>query len=92
MNLDPRGKAKLARFVRYGAFALIAAWSLLTLAIYAVLGTVAGWMAAQGWADGWIAWTGHLVGQASGPAVGILWLAGMLVILGAMAAIRRLAA
>lgn len=92
MNLDSRGKAKLGRVVRYGAFALIAAWSLLALAIYAVLGTVAGWMATQGFADGWIAWSGQLVVQAGGPAVVILWLAGTLVILGAMAAIRRLAA
>jgi membrane associated rhomboid family serine protease len=92
MNLDARGKAKLARFVRYGAFALIAAWSLLALAIYAVLGTVAGWMAQQGWADGWIAWSGQLAGQAGGAAVAILWLAGMFVILGAIAVIRRFAA
>jgi hypothetical protein len=92
MNLDPRGKAKLGRVVRYGAVALIAAWSLVALAIYAVLGTVAGWMAAQGWAEGWIAWSGQFVGQAGGLVVGILWLAGMLVILCAMAVIRRLAA
>lgn len=89
---DPRGKAKLARVVRYGAFSLIAAWSLLALAIYAVLGTVAGWIAALGLAEGWIAWCGQLVGQAGGSIVAILWLAGTLVILGAMAAIRRLAA
>ena len=92
MNLDPRGRVKLARVVRYGAFVLIAAWSLLTLAIYAVLGTVAGWMAAQGLADGWVAWSGQWVGQAGGPVIAILWLAGNLFILGAMAAIRRLVA
>ncbi|MBO6727952.1 MAG: hypothetical protein JJ911_20005 [Rhizobiaceae bacterium] len=92
MNLDPRSKAKLARVVRYGAVALIAAWSLLALAIYAVLGTVSGWMAEQGVADGWIAWSGQLVGQTGGPAIAILWLAGTLVILGAMAVIRRFAA
>lgn len=91
MNLDPRGRAKLARVVRYGAVALIAAWSLLALAIYAVLGTTADWVAAQGLADGWVAWSGQLVGQAGGSIVAILWLTGTLVILGAMAAIRRLA-
>lgn len=91
MNLDPRGRAKLARAVRYGAVALIATWSLLALAIYAVLGTIADWVAVQGLADGWVAWSGLLVGQASGSIVAILWLTGTLVILGAIAAIRRLA-
>jgi hypothetical protein len=50
-----------------------------------VLGTVAGWMAAQGLADGWVAWSGQWVGQAGGPVIAILWL-------GALAAIRRFAA
>lgn len=49
-------------------------------------------MAAYNTADVWIAWSGQLAGQAGGPAVGLLWLAGTLVILGAMAVIRRLAA
>ncbi|SDA92791.1 hypothetical protein [Mesorhizobium qingshengii] len=92
MNLDRRSKTKLARVVRYGAVALITAWSRLALTIYAVLGTVSGWMAAQGVTDGWIAWSGQLVGQAGGPAAAILWPAGTLVILGAMVAIRRFAA
>lgn len=92
MNLEPRGTAKLARIVRYGAVALIAAWSLLALAIYAVIGTVSGWIAAQGAADGWVAWSGQLATHAGGPAVAILWLAGTLAILGAMVVIRRFAA
>lgn len=92
MNLDPRSKVKLARIVRYGAVALIAGWSLLALAGYAVLGTVSNWMASLDAVDGWIAWSGQLVGQVGGPVVGILWLLGTLIILGAMAIIRRLAA
>ncbi len=92
MKLAPRNKAKLARVLRYGAVALITAWSLLALAIYALLGAVSGWVAADNTADGWIAWSGQLVGQSGGFAVGILWLAGTLVIFAAMAVIRRLAA
>lgn len=87
MNLDARGKAKLARVVRYGAVALIAAWSLLALAIYAVLGTIADWVGAQGLADVWVAWSGQL----GGSIIAILWLTGTLVILGAMAVFHRLA-
>lgn len=92
MHLDAPAKAKIARVVSYGAVALIVAWSLLALAGYAILGGLSGWMASLDAADGWIAWSGHLVGQAGGSIVGILWLLGTLIILGAMAVIRRFAA
>jgi hypothetical protein len=92
MKLDTRGRAKLARVARYGAVALVVSWSLMALAGYAVIGTVGEWMSSLSVADGWVAWTGQLIGQAGGPAVGVLWLAGTLVILGAMAIIRRFAA
>jgi hypothetical protein len=91
MKLDPRGRAKLARVVSYGAVALVVAWSLLALAGYAVVGVVGSWMASLTMADGWVASTGELIGQAGGPAVLIVWLAGTLAILGALALIRRLA-
>ena len=92
MTLDPRSNTKLARVFRYGAVALIAAWSLLALAIYALLGAVSGWVAADSTAIGWIAWSSQLVDQSGGIAVGILWLAGTLVIFIAMGVIRRLTA
>jgi hypothetical protein len=101
-RINAHGSGKLARVIRYGAVALIAAWSLLALAGYAVVGTVAGWMtsvhATAGMVSGgeaageWIAWSGELVGQAGGPAIGIVWLTGTLLILGASAVIRRFAA
>ncbi|MEP9386137.1 hypothetical protein [Mesorhizobium sp. KR9-304] len=92
MNLNPRSTVKLARIVRYGAVALITAWSLLALASYAVLAAISGWMASLNAADGWIAWSGQLLREVGGPVIGILWLGGTLVIIGAMAVIRRFAA
>jgi hypothetical protein len=101
-TISDRGSGKLARVIRYGAMALIAAWSLLALAGYAVVGTVAGWMASLdataalapgGEAAGeWIAWIGEFLSQAGGPAIVILWLAGTLLILGTSAVVRRIAA
>lgn len=92
MNPDDRRNSKLARVVRFGAVALIAAWSLLALAGYAALGIVVDLLGSVDLADGWIAWSGDVVGLVGGPAVGLLWLAGTLVILGAMAFVRRFAA
>ncbi len=34
MDIEPRRRAKLTRFVRYGGVALIAAWSLLAIVAY----------------------------------------------------------
>ena len=61
----------------------------------------AGWIASfdapAGWAPGWeapgewLAWSGELLAQAGGPAIVIVWFVGMLVILGAMAVVRRFA-
>jgi hypothetical protein len=102
MNPNARGSGKLARAIIYSAVALIAAWSLLAIASYAVLGTFAGWIvsldAPAGWAPGgeaageWIPWTGELLAKAGGPAIGIVWFVGTLAILGAMAVMRRFAA
>ncbi|MDI7864952.1 hypothetical protein MRS76_23785 [Rhizobiaceae bacterium n13] len=83
---------RLARVLRYGAVALIMTWSLLALAIYALLGAVSGWVAADSTANGWIAWSSQMVDQSGGFAVGILWLAGTLVIFVARGLIRRLTA
>jgi amino acid transporter len=49
-------------------------------------------MGAYDIADGWIAWSGQLIGLAGGPGVGIVWLLGTLIILAAMALIHRFAA
>ena len=87
MKHDDRSKVKLPRVLRNGTFAMITAWSLLALAIYALLGAVSEWLAADTTADGWIAWIGRLVDQSGGIVVGILWLAGTLTIFAAMAAI-----
>lgn len=92
MKLDARGRSKLARVVSYGAVALVVAWSLLALAGYAVLDVAGDWLASLSLADGWVAWTGALIGQAGGPIVMIVWLAGTLAILGALAIVRRMAA
>jgi hypothetical protein len=91
VNLDARRKSKLARVVRFGAVALIAAWSLLALAGYAALGFVVDLLGSVDVADGWIAWSGDVVGLVGGPAVALLWLVGTLLILGAMAVVRRFA-
>jgi hypothetical protein len=92
MNPNARGDRKLAHLIRYGSVALIAAWSLLAIAGYAILGTIGGWMASLSTLDGWVALTGELLGQAGGPAIGIIWFIGMLAILGVMALMRRFAA
>lgn len=102
MTTNARGNRKLTLLIRYGAVALIAAWSLLAIAGYVIVGIMGDWMAAlespAGWAAGgqavdeWIAWTSDLLGQAGGPAIGIVWLVGLLLILGATAIVRRLAA
>lgn len=91
MNLEDRRNSKLARVVRYGAVALIAAWSLLALAGYAALGFVADLLGSVELAEGWIAWSGDVVSLVGGPAVALLWLVGTLLILGAMAVVRRFA-
>jgi hypothetical protein len=49
-------------------------------------------MASLSTLDGWVAWTGALLGQAGGSAIGIVNVVGILAILGAMAVMRRLAA
>jgi len=92
MHPEFPAKSKLARIVGYAAVGLVAAWSLLALAGYAILGGLARWIASIDAADGWIAWSGQLVGQAGGPVVGVLWLLGTLIILGAAMVIRRFAA
>lgn len=84
--------ARLNRVVRYGAAALVAAWSLLSVASYAALEMAAGWLGAVAAADGWIAWGGHTIGQIGGPITAMVWLVGMLAIFGIMALFRRLAA
>ncbi|MGE0503173.1 MAG: hypothetical protein AB7I79_20745 [Rhizobiaceae bacterium] len=91
MNPDDQRNSKLARVVQYGAVALIAAWSLLALAGYAALGFVGDLLGSVDVAGGWIAWSGDVVGLVGGPAVTLLWLVGTLLILGAMAVIRRFA-
>jgi len=91
VNLDDRRKSKLARVVQYGGFALIAAWSLLALAGYAALGIVVDLLGSVDVADGWITWSGDVVGLIGGPPVALLWLVGTLLILGAMAVVRRFA-
>jgi hypothetical protein len=91
VNLNDRRNSKLARVVRYGTVALIAAWSLLALAGYASLGFVADLLRSVKLADGWIAWSGDVAGLVGGPAVALLWLVGTLLILGAMAVVRRFA-
>lgn len=91
MNSDDRRNRKLAHVVRYGGVALIAAWSLLALAGYAALGFVADLLGSVELADGWIAWSGDVVGLVGGPEVALLWLVGTLLILGAMAVVRRFA-
>jgi len=55
MNLEPLRSSKMARFVRYGALALIVTWTLLALAIYAALDLATDWMASIPAADGWVA-------------------------------------
>jgi len=40
MKLDPRGKAKLARVLRYGGVALITAWLPGTLVIFAAMAVI----------------------------------------------------
>ncbi len=91
MNLDARRNSKLARVVQYGAVALIAAWSLLALAGYAALWIVVELLASVDLADGWIAWSGDVIDLVGGPAVALLWLVGTLIILGAVAVVRRFA-
>ena len=86
-----RGRARLGRVIRDAVVALVTAWSLLALAGYAILGAAGDWIASIGVTDGWLASGGTLVDQFGGPVVAILWLLGMLVILGAMAVIRRFA-
>jgi hypothetical protein len=88
MRSEPRGGAKPAPVLRYGAFALLATWSLLAIAVFAALDVAAGWLGGMT-ADGWIAWSGQGIEQAGGPVVAILWLLGTLAIMGAMAGIRR---
>jgi hypothetical protein len=91
VNPEDRQNSKLSRVVRYGGFALIAAWSLLALAGYAALGFVVDLLGSLDVADGWIAWSGDVVGLIGGPAVALLWLVGTLLILGAMAVVRHFA-
>lgn len=83
--------ARLNRVVRYGAVALVAAWSLLAVASYAALEMAAGWGGGAAAADGWIGWGGHTIGQVGAPAIAMIWLVGMFAILGIMALLRRLA-
>jgi len=89
MSIDPR-RAKFARFLGYGATALVAAWSLLAVAVYGVFGA-ADWLGGVGDAEGWIAWGGRFFDLAGGTAVTILWIVGTFAILGSLAVIRRLA-
>ncbi len=92
MGNDARSTSKLAHGLRYGAVAVIATWSLLALAAYALVDALSGWATVLAPADGWFAWGGGLLGQAGGLAIGVLWAIGSLFILGAMAVIRRFAA
>lgn len=92
MSPEVRRKSKLARVLGYGAVALIAAWSLVALAGYAVLAMLSGWMASLDPADGWLAWGVGLVDPVGGAVVAGLWLLGTVAILGAMAVLRRVAA
>jgi hypothetical protein len=84
--------ARLNRVVRYGAVALVAAWSLLAVASYAALEMAAGWLGGVAAADGWIAWGGQTIGQVGAPIVAMVWLVGTLAIVGIMALLRRLVA
>lgn len=92
MNHDAPSRSRLAGGVRYGAVALIAAWSLLALAAHATVDALSGLAASLGPADGWIAWGGGFAGQAGGSMIVILWTLGTLFIIGALAVFRRFAA
>jgi hypothetical protein len=92
VHIEPRKRAKLARIVRYGGIALVAAWSLLALAAYAATSALSGWLRQMLVADGWIAWSGHLLGQAGGTTIFVVWLAGSLAALALMPLLRRLVA
>lgn len=89
MSIDPR-RLKFARFLGYGATALVVAWSLLAVAVYGVLDVAAAWLGGVGDAEGWTAWGGRFVDLAGGTAVTILWIVGTFAILGSLVVIRRL--
>ena len=91
MSPDASGGSRIARFVRYGAVALIAAWSLTALAGYALVGALSDLVASLAPAHGWIARSGELGGQAGGLVVAILWLLGTLIVFAAMAVFGRIA-
>jgi hypothetical protein len=90
MAANHHGRAKLARVTGYLAAALITVWSLVAIAAYAAIGTVASWMAAYTAPESWIARSAELAGQAGGTVVAILWLAGTLIVLSARSVIRWL--
>ena len=92
MHIEPRERAKLARIVYYGGIALVAAWSLLALAAYAATSAVSGWLGQMPAADGWIAWSGHVLGQTGGTTILVVWLVGTLAALALVPMLRRLVA
>ncbi|MGE3363606.1 MAG: hypothetical protein AB7I34_09175 [Rhizobiaceae bacterium] len=90
MRPDFRKPAKLDRVVRYGAFAVFAAWSLMAIVLYAAAGWLGEFTAGLTGLDGWLAYAGKLIDSAAGSIVAVIWLLGSLAILGLSALARRL--
>lgn len=90
MNIEPRRRAKLARFVRYGGVALIAVWSLLAIVAYTTKLAISDWLLRTPDASGWLAWSSQVLEQAAGPIVVVGWLVAVISTLALMALLKRL--
>lgn len=90
MRPGPSSAAKLIRVVSSSAVALIAAWSLLALAVCASVELSVCRLADMGAADGLIAWFAQIAAPLDGPLIAIVWLVGVAMLGGVTVLIRRL--
>lgn len=74
--------AKLSCVIRYGAFAAFVSWSLIAIVTHATARWLGECTVALTALDDWLAPAGTLIESVAGPVTAIIWLLGLLAILG----------
>jgi hypothetical protein len=92
MHLHPQRSARFARIFGYVGVALIAAWSLLAIAVYGGSEALVAWFAGRTGTEGWVSSLLTAAAAIDGPLIALIWAIGAALLVGLTFAIRRMAA